>query len=382
METTDLNNKKLKAVLALSDGTVFTGAGFGAEKTVSGEIVFNTSFVGYEESLTDPSYKGQILVSTYPLIGNYGVNKANLESSRVQAEGFVIRELSQFYKHRDSNISLGTFLKQNRVPGIEGIDTRLITKIVRTEGVMNAVLAVSQRPINESKVLKQAQSAANYASLELLRKVSVKARKRIGIGAGKTIAIIDTGIKKSIISNFTKRNVNVVLMPYNAKPQDILKLNVDGLFLANGPGNPEMATDAIACVRELHAKMPISGICLGHQIVGLALGAKTYKLKFGHRGVNQPVKNIIDNKVHITSQNHGFAIDAQSLAGTGLEVTYINLNDGSVEGMRHAKLPIRTVQMHPEANPGPRDVEFIFDEFVRDIDSPLPLRERVRVRGN
>jgi carbamoyl-phosphate synthase small subunit len=357
----------MHAVLALSDGTVLEGIGFGAEKETAGEVVFNTSLVGYEESLTDPSYKGQILTATYPLIGNYGVRKGNFESDRIQVEGFVVREYNNYYQHRNAVKSLGSFLEEFGVPGIWGIDTRLLTKKIRTYGVMNGSLVVSKEPVEREYALELAKKAENYSEINFLEAVSVKEPVRHDCSSKKTIALIDTGVKLSIIRNFLKRKVNVIQLPYNTKPQEIMDLKPDGLFLANGPGDPERAVDAIRVVRELQSELPIAGICLGHQIVSLALGGRTYKLKFGHRGTNQPVKNLSENKVYITSQNHGFAVDASSLEGTGLKVTHINLNDGSVEGVRHSKLPIQTVQMHPEANPGPWDIESIFDSFVKNL---------------
>ena len=357
----------MKAVLALKDGTIFEGLGFGAEKEVSGEVVFNTSLVGYEESLTDPSYKGQILTLTYPLIGNYGVRKENFESDRIQVEGFVVREYQDFYSHRNAVKSINEFLKEFDIPGISGIDTRMLTKKIREHGVINGALVVSKSEIDKEYLLKKAKKLDDYSSFNLLPKVSVKKPEFIDAKGEKTIALIDTGVKFSIIRNFVKRRINVYKLPYNVKPQEITDLKVNGLFIANGPGDPERATDAIKVVKELQSELPITGICLGNQIVALAFCGKTYKLKFGHRGTNQPVKNLAENKVYITSQNHGFAVDAESLDGTGLEVSYVNLNDSSVEGMQHKRLPIQTVQMHPEANPGPRDIENIFDKFVKDL---------------
>ncbi len=355
------------AALALNDGTVLEGKGFGAEKEAAGEVVFNTSLVGYEESLTDPSYKGQILTSTYPLIGNYGVRKGNFESNKVQVEGFIVREYNDFYQHRNAVKSLDKFLKEFNIPGIHGIDTRFLTKKIRIHGVMNGSLIVSKDPIDNEKILNLAKKQKNYSEFNFLEKVSVKEPVKHDCNGEKTIALIDTGAKLSIIRNFLKRKINVIQLPYNTKPQEVLDLEPNGLFLTNGPGDPEKAVDAINLVKELQSEMPIAGICLGHQIVSLALGGKTYKLKFGHRGTNQPVKNLEENKVYITSQNHGFAVDAKSLDETELEVSYINLNDNSVEGVKHKKLPIQTVQMHPESCPGPKDIEHIFDKFVKDL---------------
>ncbi|HII17659.1 TPA: glutamine-hydrolyzing carbamoyl-phosphate synthase small subunit [Candidatus Woesearchaeota archaeon] len=357
----------MNAVLALADGTIFRGTGFGAAMQVTGEVVFNTSLVGYEESLTDPSYAGQILTLTYPLIGNYGVRSGDFESERVQVAGFVVRELCSHYSHRNAVKSLDAFLREFNVPGIAGIDTRMLARKIREEGVINGALMVSEDAIHGQGVIARAKSAADYSSKNFLAKVSVDAPKFHDAKGDKSICMIDTGVKLSIIRNFLKREVSVWRMPYNATAEEIRMKKPDGIFLANGPGDPEQAKEAIATVKALHKEYPISGICLGNQIIGLALGAKTYKLKFGHRGINQPVKELARNKVFITSQNHGFAIEEKSLGGTGLVVTHVNLNDGSVEGMRHKELPIRSVQMHPEANPGPNDIEDIFDVFIGDL---------------
>lgn len=355
------------AVLALSDGTFFKGKGFGAKKEVIGEAVFNTSLVGYEESLTDPSYKGQILTSTYPLIGNYGVRKDNFESDKIQVEGFIIREYNDFYSHRNAVMDLDKFLKKHDIPGMHGIDTRMLTKKIRIHGVMNAAMIVSKKEIEVSKALELVKSMKNYSEYNFLEKVSVKKPIIHDCKGEKTIVAIDTGVKLSIIRHFIKRNINVVQLPYNTTTDEVRKYKPHGLFIANGPGDPEQAVEAIKVVKELHTELPITGICLGNQIVALALGGKTYKLKFGHRGTNQPVKNLKENKVYITSQNHGFAVDEKSLEGTGLNASYINLNDGSVEGMQHKDLPIQTIQYHCEASPGPWDTEQIFDQFINNL---------------
>lgn len=355
----------MKAVLALSDGTILEGKGFGAEKEIAAEVVFNTSLVGYEESLTDASYKGQILTLTYPLIGNYGVRKKNFESDKIQVEGFVIRELNNFYQHRNAVKNIDEFLKEHNIPGIYDVDTRLLTRKIRNFGVMNGALVTSNKDIDKEYVLNLIKKAGNYSEKDLLKLVSVKEPKKFFCNGKKTIAAIDTGIKLSIIRSFNKRNVNVLLLPYNTKADELEKYNVNGIFLANGPGDPEMAKDAIKLIEELYEKYPISSICLGNQIVALALGGKTYKLKFGHRGTNQPVKNLKENKVYITSQNHGFAVDAESLKDSGLEVSHLNLNDNSVEGMKHKTLPILTYQFHPEARCGPWDTEYLFDLMVK-----------------
>ncbi|ODS38444.1 MAG: carbamoyl phosphate synthase small subunit [Candidatus Altiarchaeales archaeon WOR_SM1_86-2] len=356
----------MKAVLALNDGTIFEGMGFGKEGTASGEVVFNTSMVGYEEALTDPSYKGQILTMTYPLIGNYGVRRGFFESDSIQVEGFVVRENSTFYSHRKARKSVDQFLKEHNIPGISGIDTRALTKKLRIHGVMNGALMVGDDADRE-KALKLAKKLPDISSLDLLDKVSVKKPKEFGCKGEKTTAVIDLGVKNSIIGYLLNKKVNVILMPHTAKPEEIDDFGADGILLSNGPGDPKNAKDAIKLVSELQSEYPINGVCLGHQVIGLALGAETYKLKFGHRGSNQPVKNIRENVVYITSQNHGFAVDERSVDGTGLKVSMINLNDGSVEGLCGKKDRIQGVQFHPEAGPGPVDCNYIFDRWVKEL---------------
>jgi len=355
------------ASIALSDGTILRGRGIGAVGETTGEVVFTTSIVGYEESLTDPSYKGQILTFTYPMIGNYGVRNGQIESSGIQVNAVVVRESIESYQHRMAQKSLGDFLKEHNVPGICGVDTRMITKKLRDFGVMNGALITSEEEIAEDEVIKLVKRIPDYGSFDFLKFVSVSKPVFHNANGKKTIALIDTGVKLSIIRNFISRKINVWQMPYNTDYHEIADLNPDGLFLANGPGDPVQARDAINTVRELQGQLPITGICLGNQIIALALGGKTYKLKFGHRGINQPVKEIISNKVYITSQNHGYAVDADSLDGTGLEVYMTNLNDGSVEGLNHKNLPINTIQFHAEASPGPWDCKWIFDRFVKAL---------------
>lgn len=357
--------KNNKAILVLQDGTIFRGKGFGACKTNLGEVVFNTSLVGYEESLTDPSYAGQILTFTYPLFGNYGVRDGKLESDKIHVKGVVIKEYCDYPNHRLNEKDLNLFLSEFDVPGIYDIDARMLTKKIREHGVINGAIAVGD--FDEEEVLRKVMSASDYSSQNFLEEVSVSEPVYHDAKGETTICMIDTGVKYSIIKNFLKRGINIWQMPYNSTPQDVRSKNPKGIFLANGPGDPTQARDAIKIIQELHKEYPICGICLGNQIIALGLGASTYKLKFGHRGTNQPVKDLARNKVYITSQNHGYAIDEKSLDGTGLEVSHINLNDGSVEGVKHSIYKIRSVQMHPEANPGPWDIEEIFDDFIGDL---------------
>ncbi len=365
MNNNTLKNNSLNAILALRDGTLFKGKGIGVEGIAKGELCFNTSMVGYEEALTDPSYKGQILTMTYPLIGNYGVRKGFFESEKIQVEGFVVREESKFYDHRIAVGDINQFLKDYDIPGISGVDTREITRKLRIHGVMNSILINSKDKINEEEAIEQAKKLPNISELDLLEKVSVKEPKEFNCKGKKTIAIIDLGIKQSIIGWLMNKKVNVRLLPYNVKAQEVLDMGVNGVLLSNGPGNPEKAVDAIKLVKEIQGKLPLFGICLGHQVIGLGLGAKTYKLKFGHRGSNQPVKSIMENKVYITAQNHGFAVDENSVDGTNLKITMINLNDKSVEGVSDPKNNIHSVQFHPEAGPGPLDSNHIFDQWIK-----------------
>ncbi len=358
-------NSKLNALLALKDGTIFEGIGFGAEGIAQGELCFNTSMVGYEEALTDPSYKGQILTMTYPLIGNYGVRKGFFESDKIQAEGFVVKDFSDFYDHRIAVKDIDKFLKEHKIPGISNVDTREITRKLRIHGVMNSVLITSKNPIDKGEAIKQAKNVPDVSEMDLLKKVSVKKVEDFNCKGKKTIAIVDLGVKQSIIGWLMNKKVNVKLVPYKTSAQEILDMRVNGVLISNGPGNPEKAVDAIKLVKEIQGKLPLFGVCLGHQVIGLGLGAKTYKLKFGHRGSNQPVKNLQENKVYITAQNHGYAIDESSVDSTNLKVTMVNLNDKSVEGVSDDKNNIHSVQFHPEAGPGPLDSNYIFDEWIK-----------------
>ncbi len=354
----------MRALIALKDGTVFKGKSIGAEGTARGELCFNTSMVGYEEALTDPSYKGQILTMTYPLIGNYGVRKGFFESDKIQPEGFVVRQESEFYDHRIASKSISQFLKEYNIPAISDVDTREITRKLRIKGAMNAIL-VSSDDIGEEEAVVQARSLPDISEVDLLRKVSVKTVKDFDCKGKKTIGMIDLGVKHSIIGWLMNKKVNVKLFPYNTTAQEIIDSKVNGVLISNGPGNPEKAKEAISLVKNIAGQIPLFGVCLGHQVVGLGLGAKTYKLKFGHRGSNQPVKNIQENKVYITAQNHGFAIEESSVDSTDLQVTMINLNDKSVEGVCDNKNNIHSVQFHPEAAPGPLDSNHIFDDWIK-----------------
>jgi len=354
----------LEAMLALEDGTLVRGRGFGREGIAEGELVFNTSMTGYVEALTDPSYAGQILMMTYPLIGNYGVAEEDFESDEVQVEGFVVRELCRKPSNWRSQKALAELLMEYGVPGIEGVDTRMLTKRARVYGTMKSALAVFRAGEGPSEVelLRRAREQPHITEMDLVDKVSIKEPKFIEVGGKRELALLDCGAKRSILRQILKRGIDVWLLPFDYPPEKIMELDPDGLFISNGPGDPARVQQAIGTIRELVGRIPIIGICLGHQLLSLAMGAKTFKLKFGHRGANQPVKDFASGRVFISSQNHGFAVDERSLAGTGLEVTQINLNDRTVEGLRHKELPIVCVQYHPEAGPGPHDTHSFFDE--------------------
>ncbi|MFQ6137134.1 MAG: glutamine-hydrolyzing carbamoyl-phosphate synthase small subunit [Candidatus Hydrothermarchaeales archaeon] len=355
----------MHACLVLEDGTVVKGAGFGAEKEVLGEVVFNTSMSGYQEALTDPSYKGQILILTYPLVGNYGVNPDDFESEKIKVEGFVVREYCHFPSHRKGEKTIDEFLKENYIPGISGVDTRALTIKIRKYGTMKGALKTSKKEIAPEGLVVKAKEQPDISELDLVKLVTIPRIKRYGKKSGPNIVMIDCGTKLSIIENLLKRDVNVAAVPAHTSHKDILDLEPDGIVVSNGPGDPMMADYAVKTLKNLLEELPIFGICFGNQLLALAAGGKTYKLKFGHRGSNQPVKDLATGRVYITSQNHGFAVDAKSLEGTGFEVSHINPNDGSVEGMTHKELPIFSVQYHPEAHPGPWDSNYLFDEFLK-----------------
>jgi len=363
--------------LVLSDGTVFSGEAIGAAVEVTGEVVFNTSMTGYQEVLTDPSYAGQIVTMTYPHIGNYGVNGADVESGRPWVRGFVVREAARRPSNYRSEGTLDEYLEKHGIPGIAGIDTRALVRRVRMHGAMPAVL--SAKDMDDASLREKAKRAPDMAGQDLVRDVS--SRKPYDWREGEPrgfrserpppsptyrIAAIDCGIKRNILRLLVDGGFEVRVFPATASAAEILAYGPDGLFLSNGPGDPAPVDYVAATVRTLLPKLPTFGICLGHQILALACGAKTFKLKFGHRGGNQPVKDLTTGKVEITSQNHGFAVDERSLEGSGLELTHVNLNDGTVEGFRHVEYPAYAVQYHPEASPGPHDSRYLFPRF-RDL---------------
>ncbi|HUT83579.1 MAG TPA: glutamine-hydrolyzing carbamoyl-phosphate synthase small subunit [Thermodesulfobacteriota bacterium] len=357
----------MDAYLALEDGRIFRGRAFGAEGEKTGEVVFNTSMSGYQEILTDPSYKGQIVTMTYPLIGNYGVNLEDIESDSPRVEGFIVKELSRLYSNWRGKKSLEEYLKENGIMGIEGIDTRALTRHIRTAGAMKAV--ISSIDHERDSLIEKAQSSPGLVGRDLVKEVTCKSPYIWSEGAQAknirfTVVVMDFGVKYNILRKLRQADCKVQVVPASTSSEEILSYKPDGLLLSNGPGDPAGVPYVIDTVRKLLDKLPIFGICLGHQLLGLALGGNTYKLKFGHRGGNQPVKNLLTGKVDITAQNHGFCVDINSLNQDEVELTHINLNDKTLEGMRHRKLPIFSVQYHPEASPGPHDARYLFDEFV------------------
>ncbi|MCX7927785.1 MAG: glutamine-hydrolyzing carbamoyl-phosphate synthase small subunit [Candidatus Omnitrophica bacterium] len=362
----------MKAFLALEDGFVISGESFGAEGECYGEIVFNTSMSGYQEIITDPSYKGQIVTMTYPLIGNYGINSEDAESRRPFLEGLVVKEYSKCASNWRSQITLADYLKQYNILGIEAVDTRELTLHIRQKGALKAVL--STQDYDKKSLVEKARQSKGLVGIDLVKEVTINKtyiwaaslNKSISAKAFKVV-VVDCGVKYSTLWELHKRGCWVFVVPATSTDEDILKYNPDGVLLSNGPGDPAAVPYVYETVRKLIGKVPIFGICLGQQMIGLALGAKTYKLKFGHHGGNHPVKDLRNNKVFITVQNHGFCIDMATVNKKELEMTHINLNDNTLEGIRHKKLPVFSVQFHPEAGPGPHDARYLFDEFVQLI---------------
>jgi len=352
----------MKAILALEDGTIFEGTSFGASGERDGEIVFNTSMAGYQEILTDPSYKGQIVTMTYPLIGNYGTNRTDVESKMPFVEGFVVREASVIASSWRSENTLSDYLKENAIIGIEGIDTRELTRHIRLAGAMKSVLSTEDS--DHDSLVAKAKASPGLIGTDLVREVVTdKAFEWNNKGKYKVV-VIDCGVKYNILRHLERLNCHVLVVPAETSAEKILKRKPDGVMLSNGPGDPAAVKYVVETVSGLVGKVPIFGICLGHQMLGQALGGTTYKLKFGHHGGNHPVMDMKTEKVHITVQNHGFCVNIDSLPKEDIEITHINLNDHTLEGIRHKKLPVFSVQFHPEAAPGPHDATYMFEEFV------------------
>lgn len=367
-----------QAKLALEDGTVYTGRAFGAAGEVTGEVVFNTSLTGYQEVLTDPSYRGQIVTMTYPLIGNYGTTKEDAESSRIQVSGFIVRELTRIPSNFRSDCDLDSYLKASGIPGIEGIDTRALVRRIRVRGAMRGVLSTSD--LDDANLVQKARTAPGLVGRDLVKEVVPDQSFTWHEGFGplaehvlprqankKRVVAIDYGMKWNILRCLTQAGCEVTVVPGTASAQDVLAHDPDGVFLSNGPGDPAALGYAVQTVKDLIGKKPIFGICLGHQLLGQAFGAKTFKLKFGHRGANQPVLNKQTGAVEITTQNHGFAVDPATLPAD-VEATHINLNDGTLEGLRHKSLPVFGVQYHPEAAAGPHDSTYLFTDFRKAME--------------
>lgn len=377
----------MEAWLALEDGTVYEGESFGATGEKVGEVVFNTSMIGYQEVLTDPSYKGQIVTMTYPLIGNYGVNPGDLESLHPHVEGFVVREYQRNPSNWRSTDSLDRFLADHGVVGISGIDTRALTRRLRVDGVMRGV--IRSGAAEPDALVAQARAVPVMMGQDLVREVTTdrpyrwEGDRRIygDPPAGDPekvwndfetpgdfrVVVMDYGVKHNILRNLARRGCQVLVLPADYTAGQVLRLNPDGIMLSNGPGDPGAVQYAIEELKVLIGQKPIFGICIGHQLLGMALGGERFKLKFGHRGANQPVRQCDSGRVEITAQNHGFAIDADSLDESEVELTHINLNDRTLEGLRHRRYPVFSVQYHPEASPGPHDADYLFDRFIASM---------------
>jgi carbamoyl-phosphate synthase small subunit len=377
----------MRANLVLEDGTVFEGESLGAPGRAIGEVVFNTGMTGYQEILTDPSYAGQMVALTYPLVGNYGINADDFESRRVQVEGFIVREAAESPSNWRSAQTLDSFLKDKRIVGIKGVDTRALTRELRVRGVMMGVISTQDSP---AEALEALSTAPDYGRIDFARRVTAEAPYRwrpesegpeavaeagsIEEAARFRVALLDCGVKYNIIRSLALLGCETVIYPCTATAADLLSSNPDGIMLSPGPGDPAQYGYIVDTVRQLVGRKPIMGVCLGNQILGCAFGSRTYKLKFGHRGSNHPVKDLASGRVSITSQNHGYAIDPDLLKD-GMEVGHVNLNDGTVEGLRHRELPIFSIQYHPEASPGPNDSAYFFRQFVETLEKQKRAQE-------
>ncbi len=372
----------MKALLALEDGRTFDCRSFTGPGETGGEVVFNTSMTGYQEVLTDPSYQGQLVTMTYPLVGNYGTNSEDIESDRIQVAGFLIREYQALPSNFRSTAPLGAYLKEQGILGIHQLDTRALTRHIRKTGAMRG--CISTMALDPDALIQRARQIPTIAGRDLARAVSchhpyfwhegkptacktdIRTMGRpVSTCKDRPLFVVafDFGIKYNILRNLSKAGCEILVVPADTPAETVMALDPDGIFLSNGPGDPQPVTYAVDTIKALIGRKPVFGICLGHQLLGLALGGTTYKLKFGHRGANQPVKNMLTGRIEITSQNHGFAVDISSLSPDDIRITHTNLNDGTLEGFRHRHLPVMAVQYHPEASPGPHDAEYLFGEF-------------------
>lgn len=356
-----------KAVLVLEDGKVFYGEFFGSSVEGIGEVVFNTGMTGYQEILTDPSYTGQIVVMTYPLIGNYGINEEDIESKGIKVKGLAVREYSKVPGNWKYTDTLGSYMAKNNIPGICGLDTRALTRHLRSRGSMKGIISGQCKDMD---MLIERAKAMNYDCDCSPLGAGTKEPYRIP-GRGCRVAVLDFGVKENIIRSLMEKGCDIIVMPGSSTFEEIMDTRCDGVLISNGPGDPKSLSSVIPVVKKLTLHKPVFGICLGHQLLGLALGGDTYKLLFGHRGSNHPVKDLRTNRVYITSQNHGFALKAESLENKEVEITHININDNTVEGIAHKYLPVFSVQYHPEACPGPKDSQYLFDRFAKNIQKRL-----------
>lgn len=355
----------MKGILVLENGSVFQGEAFGAVGESTGEVVFNTSMTGYQEILTDPSYCGEIVVMTYPMIGNYGINDEDFEHKSSFVRGFIVRDFCPEPSNWRSQHALANFLAERNIIGLAGIDTRALTRELRVSGTLRGIISTETDNIEE--LLAKVKQAPTLSQEEPVPTVTTKESFQVE-GIGPHVVVMDFGAKANIMRSLQALGCSLTVVPAHATAEEILALNPAGVMLSNGPGDPAKVPYAIETVRELVGKKPVFGICLGHQILALALGAKTYKLKFGHRGANHPVKDLETGKVNITSQNHGYAVDQESLKGLPIKLTHLNLNDDTVEGIEHLEYPAFSVQYHPEASPGPRDSQYLFDKFLTKME--------------